>query len=68
MRISYDPEDFEENFKVAQLESVRGFGDNTMYIEKYIQDPRHVEFPLVQTFPCHTAWVGLAPECQATSK
>ena len=47
MRISYDPEDFEENFKVAQLESVRGFGDNTMYIEKYIQDPRHVEFQIL---------------------
>lgn len=47
MRISYDPEDFEENFKVAQLESVRGFEDNTMYIEKYIQDPRHVEFQIL---------------------
>lgn len=47
MRISYDPEDFEENFKVAQLESVRGFGDNTMYIEKYIQDPRHIEFQIL---------------------
>ena len=47
MRISYNPEDFEENFKVAQLESVRGFGDHTMYIEKYIQDPRHIEFQIL---------------------
>ena len=33
MRIAFGPDDFEENFQVAQLESVRGFGDNTMYIE-----------------------------------
>lgn len=47
MRVSEGPEDFEENFKVAQLESVRGFADNTMYIEKYIQDPRHIEFQII---------------------
>lgn len=47
MRIALGPEDFEENFKVAQLESVRGFGDNTMYIEKYVQEPRHIEFQIM---------------------
>ena len=47
MRISSGPEDFEENFKVAQLEAVRDFGDHTMYIEKYIQEPRHIEFQIV---------------------
>ena len=40
-------DDFEENFQVAQLESVRGFGDNTMYIEKYVQEPRHIEFQIM---------------------
>lgn len=47
MRVSESQEDFEENFKVAQLESVRGFADNTMYIEKYVQDPRHIEFQII---------------------
>ena len=47
MRVSLGPGDFEENFKVAQLESVRGFADNTMYIEKYVQDPRHIEFQIL---------------------
>ena len=47
MRIAFGPDDFEENFKVAQLESVRGFGDNTMYIEKYVQEPRHIEFQIM---------------------
>ena len=47
MRIALGPDDFEENFKVAQLESVRGFGDSTMYIEKYVQEPRHIEFQIM---------------------
>ena len=47
MRIAFGPDDFEESFQVAQLESVRGFGDNTMYIEKYVQDPRHIEFQIM---------------------
>lgn len=47
MRVSESSEDFEENFKMAQLESVRGFADNTMYIEKYVQDPRHIEFQIL---------------------
>ena len=47
MRIAFGPNDFEENFQVAQLESVRGFGDNTMYIEKYVQEPRHIEFQIM---------------------
>ena len=47
MRVSESPEDFEENFNVAQLESVRGFADNAMYLEKYVQEPRHIEFQIL---------------------
>ena len=47
MRISRNSQDFEENFRMAQLESVSSFGDNTMYIEKYIEAPRHIEFQIL---------------------
>lgn len=47
MRISHSPEDFTENFEVAQQESVNGFADDTMYIEKYIERPRHIEFQIL---------------------
>lgn len=47
MRISRGQEDFEENFRSAQLESVKGFSDDTMYIEKYIEKPRHIEFQIM---------------------
>jgi acetyl-CoA carboxylase biotin carboxylase subunit len=47
MRIAETKDVFEENFRMAQLESVRAFGDNTMYIEKYVRNPRHIEFQII---------------------
>lgn len=47
MRISRSAEDFDGNFKVAQQESINGFGDNNMYIEKYIESPRHIEIQIL---------------------
>ena len=47
MRISRSAEDFTELFNAAQMESVKGFSDDTMYIEKYIGKPRHVEFQIM---------------------
>ncbi len=47
MRISWSEDDFESNFQNAQMESVKGFSDDTMYIEKYIEQPRHIEFQIM---------------------
>ncbi|MCC8024760.1 MAG: acetyl-CoA carboxylase biotin carboxylase subunit [Clostridium sp.] len=47
MRISRSAGDFTEHFNAAQMESVKGFSDDTMYIEKYIEKPRHVEFQIM---------------------
>ena len=47
MRIVESPQEFETNFNTAQRESVNAFADDTMYIEKYIQSPRHIEFQIL---------------------
>ena len=47
MRVSFGEDDFIENFTVAQLESVNAFADDTMYIEKCIISPRHIEFQIL---------------------
>ena len=47
MRIAIEPENFEANFNLAQQESINSFGDDTMYIEKYIEEPRHIEFQIL---------------------
>lgn len=47
MRISETPDDFVEQFNIAQRESVNAFGDNTMYLERAIIEPRHVEIQII---------------------
>ena len=47
MRISESREDFEENFSTAQRESVNAFADNTMYLERYVGRPRHIEVQII---------------------
>ena len=47
MRVSKNEEDFEANFRNAQLESVKGFSDDTMYIERFVENPRHIEFQIL---------------------
>ena len=47
MRVSYGEADFEENFRMAQLESVKGFGDDSMYLEKFVEHPKHIEFQIL---------------------
>ncbi|MEI3265785.1 MAG: acetyl-CoA carboxylase biotin carboxylase subunit [Frisingicoccus sp.] len=58
MRISRSPEDFEENFRMAQMESVSSFSDDTMYIEKYIESPRHIEFQILGDAYGHVIHLG----------
>ena len=58
MRISRSEEDFTEHFNAAQLESVKGFSDDTMYIEKYIEKPRHVEFQIMGDKFGHVVHLG----------
>lgn len=47
MRVSENEAEFEHDFNLAQRESVNAFGDDTMYIEKFIADPRHVEVQIM---------------------
>ena len=47
MRVVYTKEDFKREFDNAQREAVNGFADGTMYIEKYIEKPRHIEFQIL---------------------
>ena len=58
MRVSWGMEDFEANFKNAQMESVKGFSDDTMYIEKYIDKPRHIEFQILADQMGHVIHLG----------
>lgn len=47
MRIAHTEQEFEKSFDTAKMEAEKSFGDGTMYIEKYIQNPRHIEFQIL---------------------
>ncbi len=47
MRVSRSEEDFIPNFQNAQMESIKGFSDDTMYLERYVEKPRHIEFQIM---------------------
>ena len=47
MRVAENAQCFVSQFETAQRESVAAFGDDTMYIEKFIQEPRHIEIQIM---------------------
>ncbi|OBX22334.1 MULTISPECIES: pyruvate carboxylase [Bizionia] len=47
MRIIRKDEDLEQNFDSAKNEALNAFGDDTMFLEKYVEDPKHIEVQIV---------------------
>lgn len=46
MRIIHKPEDFEAGLKSAKSEAQNSFGDDRVFVEKYLEEPRHIEFQI----------------------
>ncbi|MBK8735001.1 MAG: acetyl-CoA carboxylase biotin carboxylase subunit [Saprospiraceae bacterium] len=47
MRIVRNEEEFEDLWNIARTEAKAAFSNDGMYIEKYIEEPRHIEFQIV---------------------
>jgi len=47
MRIVNNSSDMEEMFRIASSESKSSFGDDRVFIEKYISRPHHIEFQIL---------------------
>lgn len=47
MRTAWTPEEFESAFQTAQKETEMAFADSTMYIEHFVENPRHIEFQIL---------------------
>jgi propionyl-CoA carboxylase alpha chain len=47
MRIAFNRKEVEEGFPLAKSEAKASFGDDRMFIEKFIVDPRHIEIQLI---------------------
>jgi acetyl-CoA carboxylase, biotin carboxylase subunit len=47
IRVCQDEEMLMEEFPVARMEAGAAFGNNEVYIEKFIEEPRHIEFQIL---------------------
>ena len=47
MRIIENKDEFRSGIKAAKSEARNSFGDDRVYIEKYLVEPRHVEFQII---------------------
>lgn len=58
LRIVENADDFEKQFSMAQEESKRAFHSDQMYIEKYIQNPKHIEVQILADRFGHVIHLG----------
>jgi acetyl-CoA carboxylase biotin carboxylase subunit len=47
MRIIHKPEELAQMFRLATSEAEKAFNDPSVFIEKYIQNPKHIEFQIL---------------------
>ncbi len=47
MRIAYDDKECEEGFTLARSEAKSSFGDDRVFVEKFIENPRHIEIQVL---------------------
>lgn len=47
MKVAYSKDGFEEAFETARREAKIAFGNDKVYLEKYLANPRHIEFQIV---------------------
>jgi acetyl-CoA carboxylase biotin carboxylase subunit len=47
MKVSHGPDDLDESLRLCRAEAKASFGDDSVYIEKYLATPRHVELQVM---------------------
>ncbi len=47
MRVARDADEFTRSFQMARSEALSAFGNGSVYVEKYLERPRHIEFQIL---------------------
>ena len=47
MRLIHSEDEVEEAYNTARSESMSSFGDDTVYLEKFVEEPHHIEFQIL---------------------
>ena len=58
MKVAFSREELESAFVLAQKEAKAAFGDDTVFVEKYLQNPRHIEVQILADNYNHVVCLG----------
>ena len=58
MRIAHNAVSLAKEFQCARLEAEKAFGDGSLYVEKYLESPRHIEFQILADIHGNTVHLG----------
>jgi acetyl-CoA carboxylase biotin carboxylase subunit len=58
MRIAHNDMSFAKEYHVARTEAEKAFGNGQVYLEKYIERPRHIEFQILADSHGHVVHLG----------
>ena len=58
MQVAHTPEDLKSAFEKASKEAEAAFGDGRMYMEKFLQQPRHIEVQILADKHGHVYTLG----------
>jgi acetyl-CoA carboxylase biotin carboxylase subunit len=58
MKVALAPEELDEAWTVARTEARTAFGDDSVYIEKYLDRPRHIELQVLADAHGHVVHFG----------
>jgi acetyl-CoA carboxylase, biotin carboxylase subunit len=58
MRLVRSAQELDSAFQAARSEAERAFGDGEVYIEKFIENPRHIEMQVLADEHGHTVYLG----------
>ncbi|KAJ2318363.1 hypothetical protein H4R23_002470 [Coemansia sp. Cherry 401B] len=57
MRIAHSASEVHEGFKLASDEAQSSFGDNRILVEKFIEEPRHIEIQIIADGQGNVLWL-----------
>jgi acetyl-CoA carboxylase biotin carboxylase subunit len=58
MRVARDVDEFARSFQLARSEALSAFGSGDVYVEKYLDRPRHIEFQILGDTHGHVIHLG----------
>jgi len=58
MRVVYDESELQQSIEMTRSEAQSTFGNPMIYMEKFLQTPRHVEFQVIAERPPVLTWVN----------